>query len=78
VHGANLGLRASTYCKVGGFAAVSLHEDLDLVNRVKAFTTRWATTHRTSVRTSARTKSRVEGGFASYVADLGPEGSSCA
>lgn len=71
VHGANLGLRASTYVQAGGFAAVSLHEDLDLVNRVKGRTTRWMTTHRTNVRTSARTQSRVEGGFASYLADLG-------
>jgi cellulose synthase/poly-beta-1,6-N-acetylglucosamine synthase-like glycosyltransferase len=72
VHGANLGLRASTYVQAGGFAMVSLHEDLDLVNRVKACTTHWITTHRTNVRTSARTQSRVEGGFASYLADLGP------
>ena len=72
VHGANLGLRASTYVQAGGFAAVSLHEDLDLVNRVKARTTRWMTTHQTNVRTSARTQSRVDGGFASYLADLGP------
>jgi glycosyltransferase involved in cell wall biosynthesis len=71
VHGANLGLRASTYVQAGGFAAVSLHEDLDLVNRVKACTTHWITTHRTNVRTSARIQSRVEGGFASYLADLG-------
>lgn len=78
VHGANLGLRASTYLQVGGFAAVPLHEDLDLVNRIKAATDRWATTHQTNVTTSARTLSRVEGGFASYVAKLGPEDSSCA
>ncbi len=71
VHGANLGLRASTYVQAGGFAEVSLHEDLDLVNRVKARTTHWMTTHRTNVRTSGRTQSRVEGGFASYLADLG-------
>jgi hypothetical protein len=71
VHGANLGLRASTYLQAGGFAAVSLHEDLDLVHRVKARTPRWTTTHQTNVTTSARTQSRVEGGFASYVADLG-------
>jgi hypothetical protein len=71
VHGANLGLRASTYVQAGGFAEVSLHEDLDLVNRIKAVTTHWITTHRTNVRTSARTQSRVEGGFASYLADLG-------
>ncbi|WP_428342969.1 glycosyltransferase [Mycobacterium sp.] len=71
VHGANLGLRASTYAQAGGFAAVSLHEDLDLVNRVKARTIRWMTTHRTNVTTSARTQSRVDGGFASYLSDLG-------
>jgi cellulose synthase/poly-beta-1,6-N-acetylglucosamine synthase-like glycosyltransferase len=72
VHGANLGFRSDTYLQVGGFATVSLHEDLDLVNRVKAHTPRWVTTHRTNVRTSARIQSRVEGGFASYLADLGP------
>ena len=71
VHGANLGLRAGTYLEAGGFAAVSLHEDLDLVHRIKACTAHWITTHRTNVTTSARTQSRVEGGFASYVADLG-------
>ncbi len=37
----------------------------------KRVTTQWITTHRTNVRTSARTQSRVEGGFASYLADLG-------
>ena len=78
VHGANLGLRASTYLAVGGFAAVSLHEDLDLVDRIKAGRYRWAATHQTNVTTSARTSSRVDGGFASYLADLAAEDSSCA
>ncbi|WP_293004508.1 glycosyltransferase [Mycobacterium sp.] len=78
IHGANLGLRASTYQTVGGFAAVSLHEDLDLVDRIKAGGYRWEATHQTTVTTSARTASRVEGGFASYIAELGPKDSSCA
>jgi glycosyltransferase involved in cell wall biosynthesis len=76
VHGANLGLRLSTYLAVGGFADVAVHEDLDLVTRVRAMTSAWVATHRTSVLTSGRDQSRVDGGFASYIADLGD--SSCA
>ncbi|MDG4664849.1 glycosyltransferase [Mycobacterium sp. 236(2023)] len=71
VHGANLGVRASTYLAAGGFADVALHEDRDLVERVKTVTRRWVATHRVSVTTSARLDSRVDGGFASYVAGLG-------
>ncbi|AQA02175.1 hypothetical protein BVC93_06740 [Mycobacterium sp. MS1601] len=70
VHGANLGLRASVYAAAGGFADLTVHEDRDLVRRVRAVTPRWVATHRTTVTTSGRTHSRVDGGFASYVADL--------
>lgn len=76
VHGANLGLRLSAYIAAGGFADVAVHEDLDLVTRVRAETSAWVATHRTSVLTSGRDQSRVDGGFASYIADLGD--SSCA
>lgn len=53
VHGANLGLRLSVYLAAGGFADVAVHEDLDIVTRVRAVTPRWVATHRTSVTTSA-------------------------
>lgn len=71
VHGANLGVRLSAYLSVGGFADVAVHEDLDLVTRVRATTPRWVATHRTSVTTSGREQSRIEGGFASYLSGLG-------
>lgn len=70
VHGANLGLRLSTYLAVGGFADVAVHEDLDIVTRVRALTSRWVATHRTSVTTSGRDTSRVDGGFATYISGL--------
>lgn len=78
VHGANLGLRASTYLAAGGFTDTTVGEDRDLVQRVKAVTCRWIATHRTNVTTSARTHSRVDGGFASYVTALAAEDSTCA
>ncbi len=34
VHGANLGVRASSYCAAGGFAPVAAHEDLALARSV--------------------------------------------
>ena len=78
VHGANLGLRLSTYLAAGGFADVAVHEDLDLVTRVRATAAAWVATHRTSVRTSGRGESRVDGGFASYLNGLGVDGPQCA
>ena len=78
VHGANLGLRLSTYLAAGGFADVAVHEDLDIVTRVRAITPRWVATHRTSVTTSGRDASRVDGGFASYIARLDTGDASCA
>jgi len=70
VHGANLGIRASTYLEVGGFRPLALDEDVDLVRRVRAHTTRWAATDSLRVRSSARRSGRVRGGFADYLADL--------
>ena len=78
VHGANLGVRMSTYLRAGGFADVGVHEDLDMVTRVRAITSKWVATHVTSVTTSGRDQSRVDGGFASYIAGLGTGDNSCA
>ena len=36
VHGANLGVRASTYLDAGGFAPIREHEDVDLVARCRS------------------------------------------
>ncbi|QIM21880.1 glycosyltransferase [Phycicoccus sp. HDW14] len=70
VHGANLGVRADAYLAVGGFPPLPVHEDVALVEAVRATGRRWVATDRARVRTSARTTSRVDGGFASYLAAL--------
>jgi len=75
VHGANLGIRASTYCSAGGFTATEVDEDVDLVRRVRAVTDRWIATPRISVLTSGRSWSHVDGGFATYVDNLTNEAS---
>lgn len=73
VHGANLGVRASTYRAVGGFPGLPLHEDAALVEAVRASGAPWVATDRTRVRTSARLAGRVVGGFAGYLDVLAAE-----
>lgn len=65
VHGANLGVAASAYSRIGGFAALSCSEDQALVDRLQQSGARIAWTCLPRVTTSARPYSRVEGGFAS-------------
>ena len=67
VHGANLGIRASTYAAAGGFAPVPVHEDVLLVRAARAAGARSASTDRTRVVTAGRLDGRVVGGFASYL-----------
>lgn len=64
VHGANLGLHASAYDSVGGFAPLAVHEDADLVRRMVAAGHRvvWTTEH--PVVTSARLVGRAPSGVA--------------
>ena len=73
VHGANLGFRADSYLRAGGFRDAESREDVGLVERIRAVTSRWVATHQTSVLTSGRTESRVSGGFGSYIAALEAE-----
>ena len=73
VHGANLGFRASTFLDVGGFAPLALHEDVDLVRRLRAHTDRWVATDSARVATSARSHGRSPHGFAGYLSDLAEE-----
>lgn len=71
VHGANLGIRASTYRAVGGWdRGLAVGEDHDLVRRC---TTAGFAVHRPAtltVTTSSRTVGRTPAGFASVLADL--------
>jgi len=71
IHGANLGLRASAWAEAGGFGPLRVHEDVDLVSRVRRGPFRVAATDTTRVTTSARPRSRVTGGFADYLRVLG-------
>ncbi|MEK4243463.1 glycosyltransferase [Janibacter sp. FSL W8-0316] len=73
VHGANLGLRASTYLAIGGFRAMASDEDVDLVRRIRAHTPSWVATDTVRVSSSARRTGRCHGGFAEYLTDLEDE-----
>lgn len=70
VHGANLGIRASTYLDAGGFAALSEHEDVDLVARAVAAGGVVVATDGCAVATSARFTGRTPGGYAGYLRSL--------
>ncbi|CAN5361319.1 glycosyltransferase [soil metagenome] len=67
VHGANLGIRASAYHSVGGFSAVSEHEDVDLVHRLRSADFRISASDRLEVVTSGRREGRTPGGYATYL-----------
>ncbi|MBA2640877.1 MAG: glycosyltransferase [Nocardioidaceae bacterium] len=64
VHGANLGVRGDAYLAVGGFAAVSAHEDLGLLERLVAVGRVVARPHHPRVVTSARLVGRTPAGVA--------------
>ncbi|MHA7218567.1 glycosyltransferase family 2 protein [Arthrobacter sp. MDT1-48-3] len=70
VHGANLGIRGSTYQDVGGFAPLAQDEDVHLVERVKAAGARWTASGSLEVTTSSRTSGRVPAGFSTYLRGL--------
>jgi glycosyltransferase involved in cell wall biosynthesis len=64
VHGANLGVSAAAYRRVGGFRHLACSEDAALVQALvdAGHTVAWSTLPR--VVTSARTDARAQGGFA--------------
>lgn len=71
VHGANLGIRASTYLEAGGFPPLTDHEDRQLILRVRAMRSPVVvTTTGVRVETSGRTVGRCEEGFAHTIAGL--------
>lgn len=67
VHGANLGVDAQVYQRVGGFDALACSEDQALVDALvrSGATIAWSALPR--VVTSARPISRVDGGFATTI-----------
>ncbi|QIK45850.1 glycosyltransferase [Gordonia terrae] len=70
VHGANLGVRASTYADVGGFREVDTDEDVDLVDRLHAADAVIERGAHAPVRTSTRRDGRARHGFAGYLRQL--------
>ncbi|HEX7356053.1 MAG TPA: glycosyltransferase family 2 protein [Mycobacteriales bacterium] len=71
VHGASLGVRASAYRRVGGFAPLAVGEDRDLADRLDA-EPGLTVVRSTAVRatTSARRNPRAAGGFGDLLAAL--------
>jgi glycosyltransferase involved in cell wall biosynthesis len=71
VHGASLGIRASTYVDAGGFPPLTDHEDRQLVLRLRAMRSPVVITSTAlRVRTSGRTEGRCDEGFARSIASL--------
>lgn len=73
VHGANLGVRADAYERVGGFPALPVAEDRALVDALRAAGEAVVFRHDLAVFTSARVSTRVRGGFSDYLSRLDEE-----
>jgi glycosyltransferase involved in cell wall biosynthesis len=63
IHGANLGVSAEAYLRVGGFQALACSEDVALVAALQASGARIAWSAAPRVSTSARADARARGGF---------------
>ena len=72
VHGANLGIRASTLRLAGGWRPMPTGEDVDLAGRAIAVGARVQRTGAVAVRTSARADGRAPMGFSSFLRTLTP------
>jgi glycosyltransferase involved in cell wall biosynthesis len=68
VHGASLGIRASAYLEIGGFEAIGLGEDVELVAaaRKAGFVVALSATE---ILTSGRQVARANGGYSHYLAN---------
>lgn len=67
VHGANLGMRASTLIGAGGYEDVCEHEDVWLVDEARDRGARLVASDAAWVRTSGRQVGRTMGGYARYL-----------
>jgi len=68
VHGANLGVRASTYARAGGIPDLVEHEDVALVRAVRALGARERASDEHEVETSGRFTGRTPAGYAAFLA----------
>ena len=69
VHGANLGIRADLYLRIGGFRAAVQHEDVQLVEAARRSGAVLTSTSECAVLTSGRYTSRSAGGFSGRMTD---------
>lgn len=67
VHGANLGIRASTYVEAGGMPDLVVHEDVALVRGARAIGAREHASDVHEVETSGRFTGRAPGGYAAFL-----------
>jgi len=67
VHGASLGIRGSAYLAIGGFGAIGLGEDVELVAAPRAAGYTVAVSA-TEILTSGRQVARAVGGYSRYLA----------
>ena len=70
IHGANLGVRADLYHRIGGFRPLAVSEDVDLVCRLRAAGARIAWDEQNVVTTSDRRDARARGGFGDHLRGL--------
>jgi glycosyltransferase involved in cell wall biosynthesis len=70
VHGANLGVRADAYRRVGGMPSVAMSEDVAMVAALEEAGERVYRAGDLPVATSARRGGRTRGGFAGYLRNL--------
>lgn len=68
-HGANLGVRASTYLQASGFGDLVEHEDVRLVEACRAAGAVVTASDAAEVVTSGRFTGRTPGGYAGYLRD---------
>ncbi|RYG99191.1 MAG: glycosyltransferase [Alphaproteobacteria bacterium] len=67
VHGANMGVSADFYQRCGGFQALTVSEDVALIQALMCSNARIARLAQPIVRTSARRTARASGGFSDYL-----------
>ncbi len=70
IHGANLGMSATAYRSVGGFASLANSEDVAIVRALEAAGARIAWSAKPRVVTSARPDFRATAGFGAHLASL--------
>jgi glycosyltransferase involved in cell wall biosynthesis len=70
VHGANLGIRADVYRRLGGWARLKSGEDVDMAARAQLAGVRITRSAASPVATSARLVGRAPAGYATFLSEL--------